>query len=47
MNYDEDEDEDEDEKQDCLDKYEVMKEKNARMDNMWENIINSSQLQKM
>ena len=47
LNYDEDEDEDEDEKQDCLDKYEVMKEKNARMDNMWENIINSSQLQKM
>ena len=37
----------EDEKQDCPDKYEVMKEKNARMDNMWENIINSSQLQKL
>ena len=40
-------DEDEDVKQDCPDKYEVMKEKNARMDNMWENIINSSQLQKL
>ena len=48
--YDTDDNDDnceEDEKQDCPDKYEVMKEKNARVDNMWENIINSSQLQKL
>ena len=50
LNVDDNDDngyEDEDVKLDCPDKYEVMKEKNARMDNMWENIINSSQLQKM
>ena len=47
MNFDDDEDDDEDVKQESLDKYEVMKEKNARMDNMWDNIINSSQLQKI
>ena len=47
LNVHTDDDEEEDVKQDCPDKYEVMKEKNARMDNMWENIINSSQLQKM
>ena len=42
-----DDDNDEVVKEVCPDKYEVMKEKNARMDNMWENVINSSQIQKM